>query len=104
MGDTVVWGTLIALGGAAIAFATFWTTRGRAEASTEEKASAAMHVAKAALAKAEKVQTDQATMEVRFAREYASLDAIGILKTDMVKAIDRLGDRLDRLFEHPKGG
>lgn len=63
------------------------------------KGEAAAENAKAATAKAEKVEADLAAFKTEVARDYASAKMVEQVEGRVVSAIDRLGDRLDNIVE-----
>lgn len=63
------------------------------------KAEGALEVAHAAEAKADKATADLATFKERVARDYATAAMVATMESKVVEAINRLGDRLDRVFE-----
>lgn len=87
-----------AAGGFAIAFATFWMTFG----SRLSKAEADATTAKASAYEAgERIITLGASFSLyreQVAREYIHREAMREVEDRLTQAIDRLGDRLDRLF------
>lgn len=88
---TWVWG----VGGLLIAAASFfagWVGR-------IIKGEAAAETAKAAMQKADQCVADLAAFKTEVARDYASTKMVEQVEFRVVAAIDRLGDRLDTVFE-----
>lgn len=86
------------LGGFALAFVGFvagWVGR-------IMKGEAAMEVAKAALARAEKVERDLANFKIEAAEKFATIELVEKSENRVVDAINRLADRLDRILESPR--
>lgn len=70
---------------------------GKAEAADTKAAAAAISVASNGL-EIERLRADLVDHRVAVAREYVSKDTLASLETRIVDAINRLGDRLDKMF------
>jgi hypothetical protein len=108
MGDVLTWGALIAAAGSLVALITFWVNRGRAEGESAARVAAAEAVAADAKRIAIEAHTRLAALEASFglyreriAAEYVSRSVLGEVEDRIGKAIERLGERLDRIFEAP---
>lgn len=84
---------LLALGGAV---ARLMDRLNKAEA----KALTAVDSAAIATARVTLLQSELVEHRVSVAREYISRDTLVAMKSELVGAINRLGDRLDKLFQH----
>lgn len=86
---------LAALGGFALAFATFWITFGRSLGSTDTKADESLAKAKEADEKITLLSTSFGMYREQIARDYIHREAMREVEDRLTSAIDRLGDRFD---------
>ena len=105
-GDVLTWGALIAAAGSLIALITFWVNRGRAEgeaaariAAAEIAAADAKRVALEAHARLAALEASFGLYRERIAAEYVSRSVLGEVEDRISKAIERLSERLDRVFD-----
>lgn len=83
---------ILALAVTVIGGGTAWVLRfGRIEAAAE--------VAREARAETEKLAKELAEFKVDVARNYATAAMVAAVESSVVAAINRLGDRMDRIFE-----
>jgi propanediol dehydratase large subunit len=74
----------------------FWANR-------INKGENALEIAKSALAKADECRKELADFKVHVAANYASNSTIEAMEARLIEAINRLGDRLDRVLERSSG-
>jgi hypothetical protein len=106
MNDVLTWGALVAAAGAVVGLVTFWVNRGRAEGETAAKATAALEAAADAKRVALEAHTRLAALDASFglyreriAAEYVSRSVLRVVEDRIGDAIEKLGERLDRVFE-----
>lgn len=98
---------LCAIGGSAIAFATFWMKFSDRITKADDKAKAAEAAANNAVIRGEalNIEVDRLRSEVvehrvAVAKEYVSKETLTSLESRVIEAINNLGQRLDNLFKH----
>ena len=102
MDTTTLVGIGAGLGGicvAGIAVLTFWLKFSDRISTAEADATAAAKQAAMILARVIELEKSHTDHRVSVAEEYVSKKILEALEDRLVKAIDRLGDRLDKLFK-----
>ena len=97
--DVVQWGALGAFALFQIAFAGFLFRVADRLNRAEESANTASVTAAAAKLRADMLEGQLVEHRVNIAKEYVSRQALESLESKLIEAINRLGDRLDRLFQ-----
>jgi len=104
--DFLTWGALVAALGSVTALITFWVNRGRAEGEAAVKVEQAQNAARDAKQVALEAHVKMSALEASFgiyreriAAEYVSRQTLREVEDRISGAIERLGERLDRLFE-----
>lgn len=92
-------GVAAAVGVAVITLIGFWMKLSRDIAKAEGRAEAAYVAAAAVEQEAKRVAISLAEFKEKVARDYVSHEALRQMEDRLVGAIDRLADRMDKLFE-----
>lgn len=90
---------VVGIAGFGLAFATFWLTFGGRIATAESKASNADLQAKDAMEKVQLLSTAFGLYREQIAREYIHREAMREVEDRLTQAIERLGERLDRILD-----
>lgn len=92
-------GVAAAVGVAVITLIGFWMKLSKDITKAEGKAEAAYIAAAAVEQEAKRVAISLAEFKEKVARDYVSHEALRQMEDRLVGAIDRLADRMDKLFE-----
>lgn len=98
-----MWGAIIGATGSVIAVVTFWMNRGRAEGENSATASDAKKIAIDAHEKIAALDAAFGLYRERVAADYVSRDTLREVEERITRAIDRLGDRFDKIIDHRTG-
>ena len=99
-GLAVAFGFLVSVGTIAMGYGKL---RSRVEA-TERRAEVAERRAERACEKVDAEAAKLAAFRDQAVREFVSIETLGALEQRIISAVDRLADRLDRLFETKSDG
>lgn len=106
MNDIVTWGAIAVAVGSMISIVTFWTRYSDRITKASAKADAAYDIAQEAKKDAHEASEKIALQSISFglyreqiAREYIHREVMREVEERLTQAIDRLGDRLDRVLE-----
>lgn len=97
--DWALAGVIVAAITASVVVLTFWLNLSDRISKATASAEAAHSTAKEASIRAESIGAELARFREQVAREYVSHEALRQLEDRLVGAIERLGDRMDKLFE-----
>lgn len=99
MNDSLTWVALVGAAGSIVAVITFWMNRGRTEGENSATATDAKKIALEAHTKISALDAAFGIYRERVAADYVSRTTLREVETRITDAIDRIGDRLDRMME-----
>lgn len=102
MNDVLTWVGLVAAGGSIVAVITFWMNRGKAEGENAATSVDAKKIALEAHAKISALDASFGLYRERVAADYVSRTTLREVETRITDAIDRIGERMDRMMEASK--